>query len=292
MSGKPTVSVIVPTHNRKELLGRALRSLLSQTFQDFEIIVVDDGSTDGTSFFLSSFVDERIVRLRSTIPQGACYARNLGISYAKGEFLTFLDDDDEFLPTRIEAMLRCWDDKWAYVCTGRLYITQISRKVFIPKEIVTLDDMLFQITIGNSVLTKTSRVRELGGFDINLASSQDYDLWVRLNRSFGDGYCVQESLLVMHAEHEKHRISVSSRKLQGHFDFYRKHKDIMNYDQRRSKIFELVKHSRKKIGIVRLFHLGKQRKFSEVLKVYLNSRYPFVKIITIKILHVFKKSND
>lgn len=235
-----TVSVIMPTHNRRDLLERALQSVLAQTFTGLEVVVIDDGSTDATAEYLASIDDPRVRVLRQPVPAGACAARNAGIRAATGRFLVFLDDDDEFLPNRVALMVAAYEPQFAYVATGILFINSRGRaRVKMPPPRITTQAMLFRIVTGNSVLVERERVLALGGFDEHLASSQDYDLWLRLNLAYGDGVTVAEPLLVMHTEHEHARITRSPRKLFGHLAFIRKHRRHMNRAQRKYKVFEV-----------------------------------------------------
>ena len=102
----PQVSVIIPTHNRSEFLGAAIGSVLSQTFQDFELIVVDDASTDTTAEVVASFNDERIKFIRHGMNKGGSVARNTGILNSTGDYIAFLDDDDEWLPAKLSKQIQ------------------------------------------------------------------------------------------------------------------------------------------------------------------------------------------
>ena len=117
----PLVSVIIPTFNRAELVPRAIKSILGQSYANFECIIVDDASTDNTKKVVSSIKDERIIYLRHQENRHASAARNTGIKNARGEFIAFLDDDDEWLSTKLEkqvslilqlplkvGMIYCW----------------------------------------------------------------------------------------------------------------------------------------------------------------------------------------
>ena len=97
----PTVSIIIPTYNRVGYLSQAVDSVLAQTLVDWELIVVDDGSTDETSCYLESLADPRIVAL-GQMNQGESAARNAGIAHARGRYIAFLDDDDLFAPQKLE----------------------------------------------------------------------------------------------------------------------------------------------------------------------------------------------
>ena len=107
MSAQPsTISVIVPTYNRGHLLERALRSVLTQTHQQLELIIVDDGSVDNTADVVSTYdADSRVRYIRHQDNLGSSVARNTGIRHAQGEYIAFLDSDDEWLPTKLEKQM-------------------------------------------------------------------------------------------------------------------------------------------------------------------------------------------
>src|SRR5699024_3118133 len=113
---RPLVSAIITTHNRAVLLKRAVLSVVNQTYENIEIIIIDDGSVDNTPKVVEKLQDKHeIVYLRHEKSQGAPAARNLGIRQAKGLFVAGLDDDDEWMPKRIEKMVEAYNDKWAYI---------------------------------------------------------------------------------------------------------------------------------------------------------------------------------
>jgi len=101
----PKISVISPTYNRAHLITRAVHSVLNQTYQDFEYIVVDDASTDNTEEVIKGFKDERIKYIKHEKNRGPSAARNTGIKAAKGEYIGFLDSDDEWLPEQAEKQV-------------------------------------------------------------------------------------------------------------------------------------------------------------------------------------------
>ena len=104
INSKALVSVIIPTHNRSELLGRAVGSVLQQTYSDFEIIIVDDDSSDDTEDKVSGWckLEQRIIYIRNEINIGAAAGRNRAVAIAKGKYLCFLDDDDEWYPEKLK----------------------------------------------------------------------------------------------------------------------------------------------------------------------------------------------
>lgn len=102
----PQVSVIIPTYNRADCVTRSIDSALSQTYKDYEIIVVDDGSTDNTKQILQSYVDKGLIRYIYQDNAGCAAARNAGISDAKGEWIAFLDSDDVWLPDKLAEQMQ------------------------------------------------------------------------------------------------------------------------------------------------------------------------------------------
>src|SRR4030095_982853 len=101
----PKVSVIIPTHNRAEFLRSAITSILNQTFQDFEIIIIDDASKDHTREIIAHFNDARIKVIHNQVSEGAAGARNIGIRNSTCEYIAFLDDDDEWLPEKLQMQI-------------------------------------------------------------------------------------------------------------------------------------------------------------------------------------------
>ena len=117
----PKVSVIVPTHNRADLLPRAVDSVLAQTYGDYEMVIVDDCSSDNTQDVIAGFSDPRIRSFRHDRNRGQSAAINTGIAHARGEYIGFLDDDDEWLPTKLEgqvALLEASSPTWRWSTAG------------------------------------------------------------------------------------------------------------------------------------------------------------------------------
>jgi glycosyltransferase involved in cell wall biosynthesis len=109
MNSRPTFSVVIPTHNRANLLPRAIHSVLNQTFKDFELLIVDDASTDNTKDVVKQFDDPRILFIAREENGGAAGARNTAISHASGKYVSLLDDDDEYLSDFLESTLHAFE---------------------------------------------------------------------------------------------------------------------------------------------------------------------------------------
>lgn len=189
----PLVSVVVPTRNRAAMLRRALDSVLAQTCRDFEVIVVDDASSDDTLQQLARHPDRRIRSLASDAPGGAPRARNRGIAAARGCYVAFLDDDDEWLPQKLEAQLDVFSrgsSRLGLVHGGSMVVAAASGRtvhtvVPTPGLAVRPADFLGEITFTTSVvMIRRQCFDEVGVFDETLAGAQDRDLWIRLAGAF------------------------------------------------------------------------------------------------------------
>jgi glycosyltransferase involved in cell wall biosynthesis len=197
------VSVVIPTHNRAEFLPTAIDSVLKQSFQDFELVVVDDASIDATAKVRDKFHDVRIHWFRHDRPRGGAATRNTGIIHSRGEYVAFLDDDDEWYPDKLarqmEVMLGS-EPQVGAVYTGYVIVDRTSGGVrgrMVPTRRGNLHDRLLESNpIGgtSSVLLKRSCLEKVGLFDESLPSFQDYDLWIRISKDFQFDY-VQEPLL-------------------------------------------------------------------------------------------------
>lgn len=183
----PAVSVVIPTRNRRELLARALASVRGQTFSDFEILVVDDASTDSTPEYVQQLAteDPRVRVIRNAAPAGPAAARNRGVDAARGEWLAFLDDDDEWLPRRLELQLAQAAD--ADVVYSSFLFVDAEGREHVYGEDVTASDVLRRLARGNvignsTVLVRTTMLQAHGGFDEAMPMIEDWELWLRLAR--------------------------------------------------------------------------------------------------------------
>ncbi len=170
--------------------------MFNQTFQDFEIIVVDDASTDNTEDVVKSFEDERIEYIRHKENKGGGAARNTGIKKARGKFIAFLDSDDWWSSTKLEQqilIIQNRDIDLGLVYTGLKYVDLKGR---VKKEKIPhfkgniLNELLIKNVVGTSsaALVKKDLFNEVGLFDENLPSRQDLDLWIRIARNYTFDY--------------------------------------------------------------------------------------------------------
>lgn len=193
MTAQPNVSVIIPTYNRAPLLGRAIRSVLDQTYRDFQLIIVDDGSTDDTPAAVAAFDDPRILYLRQPANLGGAAARNVAIAAATTPFIAFQDSDDQWRPDKLQKQLDLFatlDNSVGVVYTAFWHIAG-QRKTYIPGPHVKHrhGNLHAQLLKGNFITPQTTVVRRqcfqtTGTFDPDLRSRHDWDLWLRLARDW------------------------------------------------------------------------------------------------------------
>jgi len=199
------VSVIIPTHNRAHLVGRAIQSVLDQSYQDLEIIVVDDASTDNTEEVVRSFNDKRIKYIRHKKNKGAAAARNTGIMAARSEYIAFQDSDDEWLHEKLEKQMKIfkvsspevgvvYTDMWKITANKRLYFHSPN---IMPKDKTIYEQALdYKVRyIGiQTVLMKKECFDKVGLFDEKLPRYIDLELFIRLSKYFYF-YHIKEPLL-------------------------------------------------------------------------------------------------
>ncbi|MBN2105982.1 MAG: glycosyltransferase family 2 protein [Deltaproteobacteria bacterium] len=186
----PAVSIIIPTHNRKFLLQRALNSVLKQTFTDYEIIVVDDASTDGTDELLASHFYGNVTVIKKSSSEGPGAARNTGILASQGDYIAFLDDDDKWLPKKLQLQMQLMKQhpSVGMVYCGFLQMDENGaelRQVLPEKRGAVFQDLLIRNHITGSdsaVLIRKSLLDEIGLFDNNFYTCEDWDLWIRAAR--------------------------------------------------------------------------------------------------------------
>jgi glycosyltransferase involved in cell wall biosynthesis len=201
----PDLSVVIATRDRLGLLRRAVRSAISQVDVAHEIIVVDDGSQDGTGAEMSSMADPRIRFVRLDRPVGVAGARNIGIAEARAPWLAFLDDDDLWAPSRLRAHLDIGSRTGAIMVYGaRLVLDGRGNPVraVLPERPETVTETLRwgNVIGGPSVVTaRTDAVRRVGGFDPRLSALADWKLWLEL-LSLGTGAACT-AFLVGYMEH-------------------------------------------------------------------------------------------
>lgn len=190
------ISVIIPTYNRAHLITRAIDSVREQTYDNLEIIVVDDASTDNTEAVVTCLGDHRIIYKKLAENGGAAHARNVGVECAGGELIAFLDSDDCWHPKKLEKQMVYWrgHPEFSMVyCPFRVHLKTGSEQ-FPVKEMGILEGRLFSaLLVRNSIGTPTMLLSKesflaVGGFDTSLRSLEDWDFVLRFSREYCIGY--------------------------------------------------------------------------------------------------------
>lgn len=218
------ISVYIPTRGRPALVERAVLSVLSQTIEDLEVVVVIDGKDCETEEVLSAIArsDSRLVFLTYEISQGACYARNLAIRSAKGEFITGLDDDDFFEKEHLEKNLY-------FLLENDLEVVYAKQKIWNGIEYkesksavgmkLSLNDLLRGNLIGNQVFCRTALLKRVGCFDEKLPALQDYETWLRMLSEVNFAFCSGFSTYVVDTSHAHERITKSPEKVRAAVEY-------------------------------------------------------------------------
>jgi glycosyltransferase involved in cell wall biosynthesis len=196
-----TVSVVVPTRNRRALLAMTLRSVLRQQQVELDVIVVDEASSDDTASMLASLDDARVRVIHHETPRGVSAARNHGAEAARGDWLAFVDDDDLWAPDKLARQLEAAGSAgrdWAYAGTvniGEHGQVENGRPPLSPDEVMAALPHYNAIPGGGSnvVVRRSSWVRA-GPFDVRLQNTEDWEMWIRLAKQ-GPPACVASPLV-------------------------------------------------------------------------------------------------
>lgn len=203
----PKVSVIIPTYNRASYLKEAIESVLAQTYKDFELIIVDDGSTDNTEEVVRSFDDERIIYKKKQREGHPGKTRNVGLDLARGEYIAFLDDDDLWLPEKLEEQIKALEQYHFRVCYTiySIFGKADKRDIHTPPKQIAKSGFLFLdlIKFGSFVATPTICIKKevfekVGKFAEveELRSGQDYEMWLRIAEKFYF-FCIPKPLVLV-----------------------------------------------------------------------------------------------
>ena len=213
MNDSPLVSIVIPTYNHAPMLQRALATVVEQTYQNWNAIVVNNFSTDNTLEVVAAFNDPRIqcVNFRNNGVIGA--SRNEGIALATGKYVAFLDSDDTWFPTKLEKCVEILESGSDLVCHAEYWIDESGKSRLVaygPSEAATHHNLIYK---GNRISTSATVVRaallkEVHGFDVSpeLISTEDYDLWIRLAAKSDKFAFISEPL----GEYHRHDNNVSA----------------------------------------------------------------------------------
>jgi glycosyltransferase involved in cell wall biosynthesis len=217
----PSVSVVIPSFNRGHCIESCLRSVLAQTYQDFEIIVVDDASRDDTRVRMMALANSRIRYIAHEVNRGGAAARNTGIHAARGEFVAFLDSDDEWKAGKLQKqvdILRSKGEAYGFCYTWFIAHSPQKEELWRMRTDIdgrAIEDLLIENCIGtfSSVVARRSALLAVGGLDERMRSCQDWDLFVRMNAV--TAVCGVHEYLVLYQQDrgDKYRISANPKSL-------------------------------------------------------------------------------
>jgi glycosyltransferase involved in cell wall biosynthesis len=205
----PTVSVIIPTRNRSQLIRRAIQSVQDQTYHDFEIIIVDDASTDDTAEVVGEFEDQKIKYIRHEQTKGAPAARNTAVRISNGEYIAFIDDDDEWLPEKLQMQISAF--RAAKPKVGIVYSAfwriEGTKKTFFPSAKIRKKQGNLQKALlsGNFIGLPTAIVKrqcfeKAGFFDESFPRLQDWEFFIRCAQQYQFMYIDKPLLISYHTD--------------------------------------------------------------------------------------------
>jgi glycosyltransferase involved in cell wall biosynthesis len=226
METNRTVSVIIPTYKRASLIARSINSVLRQTYRDIEVIVVDDGSPDNTGEVVAAIRDERVRYMRHERNKGLPATRNTGIRAASGEYVAFLDDDDEWLPEKLEQQVPLLRQHGAVSCgyvVNRRYVN-VRRQ-----QTVSLEELKRGNDYPPACLMVLASIAKRQLFDETLPHAEDWDMLIRLAQSHSIGYVPRALAHINDGDHPRMTNSTkntSLAELEFRMAILRKHEDF------------------------------------------------------------------
>jgi len=204
----PKVSVIVPTYNRAQYLSRALQSVFCQTFKDFEIIVIDDGSVDNTQEILGPFKDK--IKYIYQMNSGVSAARNRGIKESLGQYMAFLDSDDEWIAEKLSIQVPILDKDGTIgiVYSKATMVNEKNERCGIKPSHDIGKDFRELVELGGDLPTSTVMTRrecfdKAGLFDESFSILEDFDMWIRIARHYNIYQVVEPNLAFYHCHEEQ-----------------------------------------------------------------------------------------
>jgi glycosyltransferase involved in cell wall biosynthesis len=246
----PVVSVIIPVFNREKLVVKAINSVLAQTYQDFEILIIDDASTDNTEKVIRDLNNDKIKYYRLDKNSGQCIARNFGIKKSNAKYIAFLDSDDEWFPEKLKLQIDCFDtgsDKLGIVY-GYAY-----QKDVIKDKTTLYDREYYRGSIHDKFLegfcpptpslfmVKNEVLQKLNGFDENLITFVDLDMWLRISEEYEFDY-VEEPIITKYEQIGDQYVNNFEKRYKGYHLFFNKWQEIVKQRVGQEGLSKLKKH--------------------------------------------------
>lgn len=211
------ISVVIPTYNREYCIRRSIESVLKQTYPVYEVVIVDDGSTDNTLEVVKEIADNRINYYKTDGNKGAGAARNFGVKMAQGEYIVFHDSDDICFENRVEQEMQCLEkgDNLGLVYGAHLVQTSETEGYIEPdyNQSEGIEGELFSFLLmrntidAPTILMKKEIFEAVGGFDENMSSLEDWDFAIRVSKSYKIGF-VSDTLIL--TEYQENGLSADS----------------------------------------------------------------------------------
>lgn len=239
---KPVISVVLPTYNRENVISRAVESVLCQTYENIELIIVDDGSSDNTKEIIENYKDK--IKYIKQDNAGASSARNNGIRQSQGEYIAFLDSDDQWNCNKLQLQYEFFtSNDVALVSTGsNTYLEDGSLKKIYPSKINTkpiksFKDVFIHPYLGTpTVMVKRNAILSEGGFDETLRTAEDIDLFLRISSHNKIGY-IDKNLVNIYLSSDglstgldsyEDNLKVLNKTLNNNSDYFRDKKDTVD----------------------------------------------------------------
>lgn len=253
---EPLVSVVITTYKRQpHMVLRAVRSVLKQSYQNFEIIIVDDSPSDyeyrkDVQMAIESLGSKKITLIVHEKNTGACVARNDAIALSRGDFIIYLDDDDEYLPECLEKKLSGFVNKDIGLVYSKRYICKDNNQdnMYIPDQLMVAGD-IFKYTIQRNNIAAFPMIRKecfqkCGGFNPIMQSAQDYEMWLRILKTYKANF-IDKPLAIVHVGEGERITTNPERAIQGtseickiYKSYYRTHPRAYHYrKQELSKLY-------------------------------------------------------
>jgi glycosyltransferase involved in cell wall biosynthesis len=226
----PLISVIIPSYNREVLILKAIKSVMDQTLQDFEILVIDDASTDNTARVIKDLNNEKIRYFCMEKNGGQCIARNFGMRQAKGTYVAFLDSDDEWLPRKLELQLACFEK--GPVNPAAVYGYAFKADM-IRDETLLIEEPYYRGNIYDKFLegfcpptpslfmVRKDAILEMNGFDEKLITFVDLDMWLRIAQKYAFDYA-DEPVIIKYEQIGDQYVNNFEKRYNGYFLFFKK----------------------------------------------------------------------
>lgn len=302
MKNKEKISVVIPTYNREKLIVQSINSVLEQTYENIEVIVVDDASTDNTKEVVKKIKDKRVKYIGLKQNKGACNARNVGIENATGDYIAFQDSDDIFRPEKIEKQYSNLIENKSDMDFCKICINDKDIKIEVPtleqEESIINNKILDELCNGNFISTQAVLIKKnvikRYMFDTKLPRLQDFDIVMRMAPEIKISY-TKEVLVDLYRQNDS--ISNSYEKLKNAITFILNKNYKLNLEQKEKLNFALINLISNNIEMilnrryddlkVEYDELNKKHKelYSEYNNIINSKRWQ----ITDKIFHFLKK---